>query len=165
MRRSSTFVTIAFLAGLGAGYIARSAGIGVSHRTHAHAADLAAIEKLHQEDIKVTLSQDPKGLLDIWTEDAVRFNPGNPPAVGKQAIQAENDKARAQFPGLKVLSYTAEYKDTQIEDGMACEWGEHKAQYKLSPETSAVDWDGKAFHVLRRQTDGSWKFAVLIGNE
>ncbi len=33
---------------------------------------MAGIEKLHQKDIEVTLSQDPKGLLDIWTEDAVR---------------------------------------------------------------------------------------------
>jgi ketosteroid isomerase-like protein len=159
------FITIAFLAGLGVGYYARSIGIGTPHRTDAHAADMAAIEKLHQKDIEVTLSQDPKGLVDIWTEDAVRFLPGNPPAVGKQAIQAENDKARADLPGFKVLSYAAEYKNTQIEDGMACEWGEHKAQYKLTPETPAVGLDLKALHVLRRQTDGSWKFVVLIGDK
>jgi ketosteroid isomerase-like protein len=165
MRRPTVFMTVAFLAGLGVGYYARSIGIGTPHRTDARAADMAAIEKLHQKDIEVTLSQDPKGLLDIWTEDAVRFLPGNPPAVGKLAIQAENDKARAEFPGFKVLSYTAEYKNTQIENGMASEWGEHKAQYKLSPQTPVVDLDLKAFHVLKRQTDGSWKFAVLIANE
>ena len=164
MRRPSVFVTVVFLAGLGVGYYARSIGIGTPHRTDAHAADMAAIEKLHRKDIEVTLSQDPKGLLDFWTEDAVRFLPGNPPAVGKQAIQAENDKARADFPGFKVLGYTAEYKNTQIEDGMASEWGEHKAQYKLSPEAPVVGLDLKAFHVLKRQTDGSWRFAVLIGN-
>jgi ketosteroid isomerase-like protein len=165
MRPPFVFVAIAFLAGLGVGYYTRSIGIRTPHKTDAHEADMAAIEKLQQKDIDVTLSQDPKGLLDIWTEDAVRFNPGNPPAVGKQAIQAENDKARAEVPGFKVLSYAAEYKNTQIEDGMACEWGEHKAQYKLSPETPAVGMDIKAFHVLRRQTDGSWKFAVIIWNE
>jgi hypothetical protein len=76
MRRTSVFVALAFLAGLGLGYYARSIGLGTPHRTDAHAADMAAIEKLHQKDIEVTLSQDPKGLLDIWTEDAVRFNPG-----------------------------------------------------------------------------------------
>jgi ketosteroid isomerase-like protein len=165
MRRPTVFMTMAFLAGLGVGYYARSIGIGTPHRTDAHAADMAAIEKLHRKDIEVTLSQDPKGLLDIWTEDAVRFLPGNPPAVGKQAIQAENDKARADFPGFKVLSYAPEYKNTQIEDGMACEWGEHRAQYKLSQETPAASLDLQAFHVLRRQTDGSWKFVVLIANE
>src|SRR5271168_5279917 len=146
MKRTPAFVALAFLAGLGVGYYARSIGTSTPRRTDAHAADMAGIEKLHQKDIEVTLSQDPKGLLDIWTEDAVRFNPGNPPAVGRQAIQAENEKFRSEFPGFKVLSYAAEYKNTQIEDGMACEWGEHKAQYKLSPETPAVSLDLKVFH-------------------
>ena len=65
------------------------------HRTDTRAADLAAIEKLHREDIEVTLSQDPKGLIDEWAEDGVRFTPGSPPAVGKQAIGAENEKFQA----------------------------------------------------------------------
>ena len=81
MRRPAVFMTMAFLAGLGVGYCARSIGIGTPHRTDPHAADMAAIEKLHQKDIEVTLSQDPKGLIDIWAEDAVRFLPGNPPTV------------------------------------------------------------------------------------
>jgi ketosteroid isomerase-like protein len=95
----------------------------------------------------------------------VRFTPGNPLAVGKQAIQVENQKVRAPYPGFKVLSYAAKYKNTQVEDGLACEWGEHEAQYKLSPEAPPVSWHGKGFHVLRRQSDGSWKFAVLILNQ
>jgi len=52
----------------------------------------------------------------------VRLNPGSPPSVGTQAIGAENEKFHAQYPGLKVLSYTVEYKNLQIEDGLACEW-------------------------------------------
>ena len=159
MRRSSVFVTIAFLAGLGVGFFARSAMGTLQRRTHA--ADLAAIEKLHQEDIEVTLSQDPKGLMDIWAEDAVRFNPGSPPAVGKQAIQAENEKFHAQYPGFKVLSYAAQYKNIQIEDGLACEWFEREAEYKLSPEAPPVSWHAKGLQVLRRQSDGSWKFALI----
>ena len=67
MKRTSVFVTIGFLAGLGTGFFAHSAGAGKLFRKDPHAADLAAIEKFHQEDIQVTLSQDPKGLLDIWS--------------------------------------------------------------------------------------------------
>ena len=78
MKRTSVFVAIGFLAGLGIGFFAHSAGVGRLLRTDPHAADLAAIEKLHQEDIAVTLTQDPKGLADLWTEDAVRFVPGRP---------------------------------------------------------------------------------------
>jgi hypothetical protein len=72
MKRTSVFVTIGFLAGLAVGFCADSAGVGRLLRRDMHAADLAAIEKLHQIDIEFTRSQD-KRLMDIWSEDAVRF--------------------------------------------------------------------------------------------
>src|SRR5271170_5263517 len=105
MRRISVFVTIALLAGFVIGYFTRSAAGMLQRRTHA--ADLAAIERAHQQDIAATLTQDPKGLIDLWAEDGVAFYPGGPPAVGKQAIGAENEKFHAQYPGFKVLSYTS----------------------------------------------------------
>ena len=49
-------------------------------------ADLAGIEKFHQEDVAATLSRDAAALTDLWTDDAVRLNPGQPAEVGKQAI-------------------------------------------------------------------------------
>jgi hypothetical protein len=47
---------------------------------------------------------------------------------------------------------------------LACEWGEHEGQYKLSPEAPLASFSAKGLHVLKRQNDGSWKFAVLIVN-
>ena len=165
MKRTSAFVTIGFLAGLVTGFFARSAGVGRLLRSDPNAADLAGIEKLHQQDIAVTLTQDPKGLADLWTEDAVRLMPGTAPDVGKQAIAAHNDKFHAQHPGFKVLSYSAKYKDPQIEGGLACEWGEHDSQFRMSPEAAPLSWKGTGFHVLKRQSDGSWKLALLILNQ
>ena len=163
MKRTSVFVTIVFLIGLAIGFCARGAGLRLLRRD-TRAADLAAIEKLHQQDIAVMLSQDPKGLMDLWTEDAVRFVPGSPPNFGKQAIQAANETFHTQYPELKVLSYSAKYKDLQIEDGIACEWGEHEAHYKLFAGAPPNYWHSDAFAVLKRQSDGSWKVAVAIGN-
>jgi ketosteroid isomerase-like protein len=163
MKRTPVFVALALFVGLGMGYFDRGAVGTLQQRTHS--ADLVAIEKLHQEDIEVTLSQDPKGLVDIWADDAVRLNPEGPAAVGKQAIQTENEKFHTQYPGFKVLSYTAKYKNIQIADGLACEWGEHESQFKMSPEVPPVSWRGTGFHVLKRQSDGSWKFAMLILNQ
>ena len=165
MRRTSVFVAIGFLAGLGTGFFVHSAGVGGLLRKDPHAADLAAIEKLHQIDIEFTRSQDYKRLMDIWSEDAVRFMPGSPPDVGKQAILADNEKFAAEYPGFKVLRYAAKYKNIQIEDGLACEWGEHESQFKMSLEAPPVSWHGTGFHVLKRQSDGSWKFALMILNQ
>jgi uncharacterized protein (TIGR02246 family) len=163
MRRTSVFVTIAFLAGLGIGYFARSAGIGTPHGTATHPADLAAIERLHQEDIEVTLSQDPKGLVDVWAEDGVRITPGNPPTVGKAAIAAENEKAHAEHPEFKVLKYAPDIKNFQIAiaDGWAIEVGSVEATYRLSANDNPVNVNDKGMRLLKRQTDGSWKFAVV----
>jgi hypothetical protein len=85
MRRTSLITILVFVAGLGIGYLARGA-VGTLQQRYTHKADLAAIEKVHQEDIEATLTQDAKGLIDLWAEDAVAFYPGSPPAVGKQAI-------------------------------------------------------------------------------
>ncbi len=162
MRRTFLFSAVAFLAGLGIGFFARNGRIATLHRTDTHAADMAAIEKLHQEDIRVTLLQEPKGLIDIWTEDGVRLAPGRPPAVGKKAIQAENEKFRGEYPGFKVLSYAPEFKGVQIADGWACEWGNSEAKFKMSPEGPPLSLRATGLRVLRRQSDGSWKFAVVI---
>lgn len=164
MRRTSLVTTIAFVAGLGMGFLGRSAYTGMLQR-RAHAADLAAIEKLHQKDIEVTLSQDPKGLIDVWTEDGVRLEPDHPPVVGKQAIEADNEKGRAEYPGFKVLSYAPEFKDIQIADGWAYEWGEAEAKFRTSPDGPPVSFHTKGLRVLRRQSDGSWKFALNIWNQ
>jgi ketosteroid isomerase-like protein len=166
MRRISVFVTIAFLAGLGVGFFAGGGYRGMLQRK-AHAADLAAIEKLHQIDIEVTLSQDPKGLIDVWAEDGVRLNPGSPPVVGRQAIQADNEKGLAENPGFKVLSYAPDLKNIhiQIADGWAYEWGETDAKFQLSPDSPPVSMHGKGIRVMRRQSDGSWKFALVCGNQ
>jgi uncharacterized protein (TIGR02246 family) len=165
MGRIFGFVAIAFLAGLGAGLFARTSVVAAPQQADTHAADLAAIEKLHKADIDATLTQDPKGLMDIWSEDAVRFTPGGPPAVGKQTIGAQNDKAHAQYPGLKVLSYVPRYTDIRIQGDLACEWFERESEYRLSPQSPSAKWQAKGLDVLRRQSDGSWKFAVIIANQ
>ena len=41
------------------------------------AADLAAIEKVRQQDIAATLSRDPVALTDLWTDDAIRIGVTN----------------------------------------------------------------------------------------
>jgi len=164
MRRTSLITILVFVAGLGIGYFARGVA-GTLQQRYSHKADLAAIERAHQEDIEATLTQDPKKLIDLWADDAVNFIPGSPPAVGKQAIEAEHEKLRAQYPGLKVLSYTPKYKNIQVEGGLACEWFERAAEYKLSPDSPPIGWHAKGLDVLKRQSDGSWKGVMVFESQ
>jgi uncharacterized protein (TIGR02246 family) len=160
MRRFA--IVLVFLAGLAIGYYARGA-IGTLRHKDTHAADLAAIERLDQEDIEVTLSQDLKGLADVWAEDGVRITPGNPPTVGKAAIAAENEKGHAEHPEFKVLKYAPDVKNFQIAiaDGWAIEVGSVEATYRLSVKDNPVNVNEKGMRLLKRQSDGSWKFALV----
>ena len=126
------------------------------------AADLAAIEKVHQQDIAATLSRDPVALTDLWTDDAVRLAPGQPAEVGKQAIRASNERQTAQ-KGFKVLSYVPETKDLTILDGWAVEWREFTASYIESPGGEAKQIRGTVLTVLKKLPDGSWKCYRSMG--
>jgi uncharacterized protein (TIGR02246 family) len=160
MRRTSLVTILVFVAGLGIGYFARSA-VGTLQQRYTHKADLAAIEKLHQEDIEVTLSQDAQGLIDVWSDDGVRIHEGSPPVVGKQAIGAENEKVHSQYPEFKVLKYTTEITNVQITDGWAIEVGNVEAIYRMSAKDEPVNLRDTGMRLLKRQSDGSWKFALV----
>src|SRR5215831_3019146 len=116
-----------------------------------------AIEKFHQQDIAATLSRDPVALTDLWTDDAVRLRSGQPPELGRKAIQESNERWSAR-PGAKVLSYVPETKDlTTILDGWAVEWGYITGSYVETPGGEVKQILGTRLMVLKKTQDGSWK--------
>jgi ketosteroid isomerase-like protein len=119
-------------------------------------ADLAGIEKAHQQDIAATLSRDPVALTDLWTDDAVRLGPAPPAEVGKKAIRENNERWSA-LPGIKVLSYVPETKDLTILDGWAVEWGYFTGSYVVSPSGEVKQHRGMRLIVMKKMPDGSWK--------
>ena len=161
MRRTSVFVIIAFLAGLGIGYFARSTML---QRKNMHTADLAAIEKLHKADVDATLTQDPSYLTKLWSDDGINLGFPGPPVVGIKAMGDAYAKFRPDYPDFKVLKYAPEIKDVQIADDWAIEVGDFAATYMTSPKDNPVSVNDKGMRVLKRQSDGSWKFA-LVGLE
>jgi ketosteroid isomerase-like protein len=119
-------------------------------------ADLASIEKFHKQDIAATLSRDPVALTDLWTDDAVRLRSGQPPELGKKAIQESNQRWAA-VPGIMVVSYVPESKDLTILDGWAVEWGYITGSYVESPGGEVKQIRGTRLMVLKKMPDASWK--------
>ena len=154
MTQSSVAVVLFGLVVL-TGYVPQ--GRGLSARTdERRQADLAAIEKLHQQDIAATLSRDPVALTDLWTDDAVRMGVGQLAEVGKQAIQTSNQR-RTTNKGLKVLSYVPETKDLTILDGWAVGWRSFIASYVESQGGEAKQIRGTVLGVWKKLPDASWK--------
>ena len=159
--RRALLVTLAFLAGLAIGYIARNAGIGLPRKLDPHAADLAAIEKLHKADVAATLTQDPASMTNLWSDDGVNLGVGASPVVGIKAMGEMYEQFRAANPDFKVLSYVSDIKDIQFAGDWAIEVGNVQATYKLSAKDAPVNVNDKGMRLLKRQSDGSWKFALV----
>jgi ketosteroid isomerase-like protein len=124
-------------------------------------ADLAGIERLHKLDERITLLNDPKALQAEWTDDAVRLAPDGPVDVGKAAIYASDVRSFA-VPGFAVVSYKPDIRDVQVAGDWAFEWGLFEAGYRSSAGKPIEDAHGKVLRVLRRASNGEWKFARVM---
>ena len=164
MGRISAFVVIAFLAGLGAGMFVRSSSVLAKQQNDAHAADLAAIEKLHHADEEATLKQDPIYLDQLWSEDCIKVDGPNGPVVGLNAMKEMYAQFKKNYPEFRVLKYTPDYKSTQmaVVGDWAIEVGYTEATYQMSAKEEPVSVPRtQGMRLLKRQPDGSWKFAVV----
>ncbi len=154
------------LAGVGFGSLALGMAKEAPHRkfgaSDARATDLAGIEKLHKADVAATLTQDPGALTELWSDDGVNLQFPGGPVMGIKALGDAYAKTRADYPEFKVLKYAPTITDVQIVDGgWAIESGRFEATYRLSAKDQPVSVNDKGVRVLKKQSDGSWKFAVV----
>ena len=156
MTHRSAVVLCAF--GVLTALVFQGCGVGVK-MDDAHTQDLAAIEKLLSQDIAATLSRDTAALTELYTDDGVRLQQGEPDDIGKQAIRATNERFKAATPELRALSYVPENKEVTVTDGWAYVWGYFTASYVESPGGEEKRVRGKRLMVLKKQPDGSWKCA------
>jgi ketosteroid isomerase-like protein len=97
----------------------------------------------------------------LWDPEAVRIQPGRPAEVGRQVIY-DNDKGWEVKPGReRSRCYALEIQDLQIDGDWAFEWGYFSYQTEANGKVGTGQ--GKVMRVMRRQRDGSWKFARVMG--
>jgi ketosteroid isomerase-like protein len=120
--------------------------------------DRAAIEELHRLDVQTTLTDKADELAQLWDEDAVRLQPGSAPEISKAVIYADDKHWETDNKGSKTICYEAEIKDVQIAGDWAFEWGYFSYRDSAEPKPGR----GKVLRVMKRQPDGSWKFARVM---
>ena len=125
---------------------------------------LAAIKALHDEDVAATLSGDPKRLANLFSEDGVLLEPGTRPQVGRDAILRENLKEKTSRPNAREISYTIKFSGSSYATDVVIEWGTFEAQYQADPHVPIRRFRGRILRVLKRQTDGSWRFFRVMWN-
>jgi ketosteroid isomerase-like protein len=154
-------MVIVFLAVLIMGLVARGSRNIMSKPSDILAADQAGIEKLRKADIDATLTQDPSALTTLWSDDGVNLQSPAGPVVGLKALNELYAKFRTEHPEFKVLKYSPEFKDLQIVDGWAIESVDANGTFKMAAKEDPVTVQQKLLRVLKRQSDGSWKFALV----
>ena len=124
-------------------------------------ADQAAIERLHEEDTRATLSDSADQLAKLWDKDAVRFQIGRPPEVGAAVIYADDKRWEMSSGRERTLCYDMEVQDLHIAGDWAIEWGyvsgKNEKGGKVSIQYATV------MRVMKRQSDGTWRFARVMG--
>jgi ketosteroid isomerase-like protein len=158
---SVSSMLIAFLSALGIGLVVLGGHSAATEPRDTHAADLAGIEKLRRADIDATLTEDPAALNTLWSDEGVNLQVPGAPVVGIKALKEFYEKFRVEHPEFKVLKYSPDFRDLQIVDGWAIEVVDANATFKMSANDDPVTVQQKLLRVLKRQSDGSWKFALV----
>ena len=120
------------------------------------ATDSAAFEKQAKEDVRKFIpafnTGDVETILAQYAPDAEVLAPGNPRAVGHEAIRALVEKESA---AMQAAGVTLELKD---DDRAAAsgDLGHHTGSFVVKDASGAVVDSGKYLAVMQRQADGKW---------
>ncbi|HVH30205.1 MAG TPA: nuclear transport factor 2 family protein [bacterium] len=138
------------------------AGIGCA-RSASHPSveqDMIGIERLHQQDREATLSDSADQLAKLWDKDAVRFLAGRPAEIGAAVIYADDKRWEMSSGRERSLCADYEIQDVQIAGDWAFEWGYFS--YKTSKGGKVSIGYGTGMRVMKRQSDGTWRFARVM---
>ena len=123
--------------------------------------DERAIRKLTADWLAAVRAKDIPRLSSMVTDDAVFLPPGFPPIRGKQAVETMYQNF---FPQFSSVAQDVAIEEIEVLGDWAFSWGTEK--FALVPQAggSTIEMQGKGMSILKRQPDGSWKFARGINN-
>jgi uncharacterized protein (TIGR02246 family) len=133
-------------------------------RASRRAADMAAIEQLHQRDAAAAKSGDVATLVGLWTEDAVALPPGESPVIGIEAIRKWLAKSQAETSAVEIVDYVLDFKEVKILGDEAIEWARTGVTVRPRGASTLLRASGNLLRVLKRQPDGSWKVSRSAWN-
>ncbi len=128
--------------------------------THSVKQDMEGIERLHEQDKEATLADSADLLAKLWDKDAVRFHMTRPAEIGAAVIAADDKQWEMSSGRERSLCYDQEIQDIQIAGDWAFEWG--YGSYKIAKGDKESVQYGTTMRVMKRQSDGTWRFARVM---
>ncbi len=114
------------------------------------AADEAGVRKNLDDYTSLTLAKNWDGIIALYTSDAVRFAPNEPP-VQHDAMKAWLEK----FPPISAFEAPTDHLDGG--GNLAVATGHYALTATVPGQTTPMSDKGKWFVILKKQADGSWK--------
>jgi uncharacterized protein (TIGR02246 family) len=128
----------------------------------------AAIEQLAADWRAGWLAGDPDTLLALLSDEPVLIMPSEAPIIGKEAIRTLDQYVFEKHTFTSDENYTRTSNVEQIEVEVDGDSGYIRSKYTDTETPRAggktLEDHGQSVAIVRRQQDGSWKFARLIIN-
>ena len=126
-----------------------------------HQADLTAIQSVIQQMLDASTARDLEAFVNLFTEDVIAMMPDQLPVIGKDAWRAT---VRGPFDRSTVEQLNMPSEEIVIAGDWAFE--RHNETVVLVDRANGQRRraQAKGIWILRRQADGSWKFARYIYN-
>jgi uncharacterized protein (TIGR02246 family) len=124
--------------------------------------DVAAVHAFIDQVRDTFNGGDLDTFMQVFTEDAVQFNPGMPDVVGRDAIRRLYADALSQND-IKVQFHT---REVVVAGDIAYEGGTYDIILKPrnDPKAASITVTNRHVHVLKRQADGAWKTWRMMTN-
>jgi uncharacterized protein (TIGR02246 family) len=116
--------------------------------------DIEAIRSVIERDAEAVRSADWATVTRLFTPDAIRFPPNQPPIQGRTAMRAWLET----FPPLQQFTITAD--EIVGCDDLAFVRGTYAMTLDQGPDAPPQVDRGHYLGLLRRQTDGAWLWST-----
>jgi len=125
----------------------------------------APIKAVADAYVKAVLAGDVKGVVALYTEDAVEMPPDEPPVKGRAAIEAmyKNDFAEMAAKKMKIAKFALTHLETLAHGDAAHDVGTYTQTVTAEGGAKPMNETGKYVVLLKRQ-GGAWKIAHAIYN-
>ena len=130
--------------------------------------DIAAIKQLAEDWGAGWLSGDPETLLALLSDEPVLIMSSEDPIIGKEAIRTLYQYVFENYTFTSDENYTrtsdVEQMEVEVDGDLGYIWSRYTNTETPKAGGETIEDHGQAVSIVRRQHDGSWKFARLIIN-
>lgn len=123
--------------------------------------DREAIRQLTEGWLAAVRAKDVGRLKEMVTDDVVFLPAALPPIRGKHAVE---DMYNSFLPQFSSVDQRVSTEEVQVAGDWAFMWGLETLVLTPRGDGPAIQMSGKGMSILRRQSDGRWKFARGINN-